>query len=305
MRLFPQLLIVGRRDYGSPTEFAIARIIEATIGLICFVLVELLLNPARAATLAKTELSQCIGVLRDCVENVSLFPTQKNVPASRVLREKHLQLKCHVDDLEKFIEEAEMEPNFWFLPFDSVCYHKLLGSFSTLMNLLLFVAYEIEFVFVFEASQEQGGDLEEVLKQVNEDLEFFKMRVESMLLRCIEKATSITTLQVSPTEDFSHGIELGRLAHENVSKHLGSNDKEVDAILSCFLRHLVEVVEKEYTCEGTEKFKRQLALSLTGLGFGTHSLAREANEIDKKVKELAKLENPSNNKNLHKISCKK
>lgn len=80
---------------------------------------------------------------------------------------------------------------------------------------------------------------------------------------------------------------------------------EVDAILSCFLRHLVEVVEKVYTCEGTEKFKRQLALSLTGLGFCIHSLAREANEIDKKVKELAKLENPSNNKNLHEISCKK
>lgn len=118
-----------------------------------------------------------------------------------------------------------MEPNFWFSPFDSVCYHKLLGSFSTLMNLSLFVAYEIEFLFVFEASQKQGADLEEVLKQVNEDLEFFKMRVESMLLRCIKKATSIMTLQVSPTEDLSHGIELGRSAHENVSKHLGSNDR--------------------------------------------------------------------------------
>lgn len=80
---------MGRRDYGSPTEFAIARITEATIGLICFVLVELL-NPARAATLAKTKLSQCIEVLRDCVENVSRFPTQKKVPASRVSREKHL-----------------------------------------------------------------------------------------------------------------------------------------------------------------------------------------------------------------------
>lgn len=299
------LLIVGRRDYGSPTEFAIVRITEATIGLICSILVELLLNPARAATLARTELSQSIGVLQDFVENICLFPRQKNVPASRVLREKHHQLKYHVNDLEKFIEEAEMEPNFWFSPFNGACYHKLMVSFSTLVHLLHFVAYEIE--FISEASQKQGGGLDELLKQVNVDLEFFNKIIGSTLLRRLEEATSTTTLQVLETEKSPvHDIELGRSAHENAFMDSGTYDDEVDNILSCFLQHLQEVVEKAYACEDTDqKFKRQMALSLTGLGFCIHSLAREAKEIEKEIKELVKLGNPlTKHINLYKISCK-
>lgn len=57
------LLILGRKNYGSPIDFAIARITEAVIGLICFATVEILSCPVRAATLAKLELSHCLGAL--------------------------------------------------------------------------------------------------------------------------------------------------------------------------------------------------------------------------------------------------
>ncbi|KAG4216154.1 hypothetical protein ERO13_A01G223500v2 [Gossypium hirsutum] len=59
-------LILGRKNYGTPSEFAIARTAEATIGLICFVAVEILFHPSRSATLAKTELSRTLRALQDC-----------------------------------------------------------------------------------------------------------------------------------------------------------------------------------------------------------------------------------------------
>ncbi|KAF3449206.1 hypothetical protein FNV43_RR09934 [Rhamnella rubrinervis] len=165
------LLIVGRTNYSSPSEFAIARITEASIGLLCLILVEILLNPVRAATLAKTELSQSMGALGDCIRNIILCSPQKSMPASKSLREKQQQLKYHVKELEKFIKEAELEPNFWFLPFHGACYSKLLGSLSKMVDLLHFVPYQIE--FLTEASQDLGGVLVELLEQMNDDLEQF------------------------------------------------------------------------------------------------------------------------------------
>ncbi|PON68615.1 fusaric acid resistance family protein [Parasponia andersonii] len=282
------LLILGRKDYGPPTEFAIARVTEATIGLICFIAVELLSNPSRAATLAETELLKSMKLFGDCVENIFLRPQQKSASASsRVLREKQYQLKCHVKEFEKFIAEAEMEPNFWFVPFNGGCYRKLLGSFLTVVNLLHFVAYKIE--FVSEASERLGGDLEELLKQVNNDLELFKKAVIYSMSR-LEEASTTTILQESKkelqTENLSNDIEIGKSTSETEFRHLDEDTENM-------LQHLEEVVDKIYSCEGTEKLKRQMCLCLTGLGFCIHSLAREAKDIEKDFKEVIKRENPS------------
>ena len=302
------LLIVGRKDYGPPTEFAITRITEATIGILCFILVELLLNPARAATLAKVELSLSMGALQDCVQNITIFPRKKDMPASSLLQEKQQVLKYHVKELEKFIAEAEMEPDFWFLPFNGVSYRKLLGSLTKLVNLLHFVTYQIE--FISEASKMHGGDLGELLKQVNDDLENFNKKVGSSQLRRLEDATSITAYQFFKKElkkrgNFSHDIELGNSTYENAFRTFGTDNKEVENILGSFLRHMEEVVDKVHTLEVTEKLKRQVALSLTAFGFCIHSLAREAREIEKEVKELVQWENPKMKyNNLYEIPCR-
>lgn len=58
------LLILGRKNYGAPSEFAIARVTEASIGLICFIIVEIIFQPARAATLAKAQLAVFAGASR-------------------------------------------------------------------------------------------------------------------------------------------------------------------------------------------------------------------------------------------------
>ncbi|PON44526.1 P-hydroxybenzoic acid efflux pump subunit [Parasponia andersonii] len=283
------LLILGRRDYGSPTEFAIARITEATIGLICFILVELLFNHSRAATLAKSQLSQSMRVFRYCVENIVICSSKENALASSGrLREKLHELKYHVKELETFIAEAEMEPNFWFVPFNGSCYHKLLRSFSTLVNLLHFVAYKIE--FISEASQQLEDDLEEQLKQVNYDIELFRRRVGSSL-RCLEEeASSATTLQVALKKDFQ--VENLSCNIENAFWHLVGDDEDAEDIL---IRHLEEFIDKIYSrdCGVADNLKRQMALCLGGLVFCIHSFAREAKDIEKEVKELIKWENPS------------
>lgn len=286
------LLIVGRKDYGIPSEFAIARITEASIGLLCFILVDILFNPVRAATLAKTELSQSIGALVDCIRNIILCSQQKKMPASKPMSDKQHQLTYHVNELEKFIQEAELEPNFWFLPFHGACYSKLLGCLSTMVNLLLFVSYQIE--FLTEATQNYGGLLKELLKHMNDDLEHFNEKIGSSL-KSLEEATS-ASLQVfkeaSQRDEASHDSELGKSSNRNAFKHLTTENRDVKNILTSFLQHLEEF-DKICIEEGKDKSKSQMILCLTGLGFCIQSLARETVEIENQVKELVKWENPS------------
>ncbi|XVF26686.1 hypothetical protein REPUB_Repub14bG0039500 [Reevesia pubescens] len=104
------LLILGRKNYGTPSEFAIVRIKEATIRLICLIIVEVLLHLARSATLAKIELSRTLGAFQDCFQVIGLYTSQKEISRE----EKQKNLKYHAGELEIFFADVELEPNFWF-----------------------------------------------------------------------------------------------------------------------------------------------------------------------------------------------
>ncbi|KAK7833768.1 hypothetical protein CFP56_025273 [Quercus suber] len=301
------LLILGRTNYTSPSEFAIARISEACIGLICFLIVEILLNPARAATLAKTELSRTLGALQDWINSIVLCSNQKNMPAStlQALREKQNKLKTHFNDLEKFISEAGLEPNFWFLPFHGPCYGKLLESLSKMLDLTSFVTYKIE--FLSQVSKRFALDFNELKEHMNDDLELFKERVGSSLKQ-LEKATSVKSLAALEKElqktVMSQDIQLGNSPNVNAFRLFGIDEEEVENIMSSFLRHLNEEADKIYAKAIEEKLKSQIVLCLTGLSFCIGCLIRETMEIEKEVKELVKWENPTNHVNLNEISCK-
>ncbi|KAJ4704729.1 p-hydroxybenzoic acid efflux pump subunit aaeB [Melia azedarach] len=178
------LLILGRKNYGRPSEFGIARITEATTGLMCFVIVEILFQPARAATLAKTQLGQSLEALRDAIEDIVLFVYQKNMPTSTVLRDKQKKLTSHINKLQKFTVEAKLEPNFLFLPFYGACYEKLMGSLSRMADLLLFVAYKTE--FLSQISEKFGVAWNEIQEQITDDLKHFREKV-GYYLKCLEK----------------------------------------------------------------------------------------------------------------------
>lgn len=300
------LLILGRKNYGRPSDFAVVRVTEACIGLICFLIVEILLNPARAATLAKTELSRSLGAFQDWI-NMVPCSSQKNIQASTflALREKQNNLKNHVNELEKFIAEAELEPNFWFLAFHGSCYGKLLRSLSKMVDLLPFLTYQIE--FLSQVTEISRIDIKLLQEHMNNDLELFKKKVGSSL-KCLKKVTSIKTLVALEKElqkkIVSHNIELGKSPNANAFRLLGTNEEEVETIVSPFLRHLNEEADKIYANKGEDKLKSQIVLCLSGLGFCISYLIRETMEIENEVKELVKWENPSCHVNWNEISCK-
>ena len=184
------LLILGRKNYGKSSEFAIARITEAFIRLSCFIMVETLLRPRRAATLAKVQLSQSLATLQECTKDMVVCVGQTNKPDSilQAMRAKQDKLKMNIKELNKFIEEAKLEPNFWFLPFPGACCSKLWESLSKMEDLLLFVAHNID--FLLQASQRYEVYWKEVQENINSDLELFNEIVASSL-KYLEKITSI------------------------------------------------------------------------------------------------------------------
>ncbi|KAE8099424.1 hypothetical protein FH972_017408 [Carpinus fangiana] len=300
------LLILGRKNYGPPGEFAIARITEASIGLVCFIMVEILVHPIRAATLAKTKLSRSFGALQGCFKDTVLHATQNtrssNFPA---LREKQKKLRAQVNELEKLITEAELEPNFWFLSFPGDSYKKLLGSLLKMVDLLLFASYTIE--FLSQVSSRAGVALEDLQEHISNDLELFKKEVGSTL-KCLEQVTSIKSLAALEKKlqkkNTSQDIELGKSSNANAFRVSSADEEEVENIVSSFLQHSSKVADKLYASEGEDKLKNKMVLCLCGLGFSINTLMKETMKIEKEVKELVKWENPSSHINLYEISCK-
>jgi hypothetical protein len=299
------LLILGRKDYGPPSEFAIARISEASIGLICFIIVEILVHWVRAATLAKTKLSTSLGALQECFKDIVLHTKQNKPSIFPALRERHNKLRSKVKELEKLIADAELEPNFWFLPFHGACYNKLLESLSKMVDLFPFVPNTIE--FLSQISPRVGVALEELQEHINDDLELFKKEVGSRL-KCLEEVTSIKSLAVLEKElqkkNMSRDIEFGKSTNANTFKVSSTNEEEVENIVSSFLQHSRKVADKIYTNNSEDKLKNEMILCLCGLGFSINALMRETMKIEKEVKELVKWENPSSHINLYEISCK-
>lgn len=225
------LLILGRRNYnyGDPTEFAIARITEAAIGLTCLIMVEVLLQPVRAATLAKTEVSRCVRAVRDCIEGMVLCGGEKGAMDSVSMRRNQEKFALHVRKLESFIGEAESEPNFWFRPFPGSCHRKLLGSLTKMVDILVFMAVQME--ALSRESSRLGDSWEELEEQIKDELEMY-----------VEKA----------------GSSL---------KRLGLEEEDAEQISSSFLQHSMELANVIVGVEGEEMIKSQMVLCLSSLGF--------------------------------------
>ncbi|KAB2073748.1 hypothetical protein ES319_A07G105500v1 [Gossypium barbadense] len=289
------LLILGRKNFGPPSEFAIARIIETFIGLSCSIGVELLFQPKRASTLAKIELSKSLGTLHECIDNLSL-------QANHV--ESHKKLKFHVNQLGKFIGEAEVEPDFWFLPFHSACHGKLFGSLSKMSDLLLFGTHAIR--FLQQESQKLETSWKETVNKLDGDLKLFKGSVGS-LIKCLGNITSIPMLDKGLQKDgISYDIEMGKPPCPNFFRVSDSeeDEDELNKALSSFLQHSKEAVDMILGIEGEKEIKSQMVLSLSCMGYCIKVLIAETRMIEEGIRELVQWENPSTPVNLHEISCK-
>nr|GMD64461.1 uncharacterized protein LOC109193187 [Ipomoea batatas] len=299
------VLILGRRGFGPPSEFAMARITQTFIGLACSIVVELLFRPTRASSLAKIQLSKSLQLLNQCIISIDYSSNSK-------LEETQKILKLHVTQLGKYIGEAEVEPNFWFLPFHSDCYGKLMGSLSNVVEYLHFVAQALRFLEQESATRPLWK--ESLMSRLDSDhLSLFRDYVGPSIKSYEEIISLVGSVSVLDKEfekkKNSIDPELGKLpTSNNIS---GLSDEEIENKLKSFLedsRQFVYNDEKEEDDDeeedNNEVMNSQVALSLSALAFCMRGIVRETKEIDKAIKELVQWENPSSPVNLHEISCK-
>ncbi|XP_016459250.1 uncharacterized protein LOC107782829 [Nicotiana tabacum] len=289
------VLILGRKGFGPPSEFAIARITETFIGLSCSIMVEILLQPTRASTLAKFQLSKNFEILHECMGSISFGSLGNFV-------ENQNKLKFHVNEMGKFVGEAEAEPNFWFVPFHSVCYRKLMGSLSKMVDCLYFGSQAILFL------EQESGEIDnfvwkETVNKLDADFRLFKDFVGSSL-KCFEEVSLVKSQAVLDKEfekkKLSVDVELGTSpTYYNTIR--SSSEEEVDEKFSSYFQHSKELVDQ---IVNGEEFKGQVVLSLSALVFCMERLVKETKEIEKAIKELVQWENPSSHVNLLDISCK-
>ncbi|RZC83961.1 hypothetical protein C5167_046747 [Papaver somniferum] len=305
------LIMLGRKNYGPPSEFAIVRITEAFIGLSCSIMLEILLQPTRASTMARGGISKSLKLLYEFVESIDfcIDSGNKSKMFLKELNEKENKLRVSINELCNFIAEAGVEPNFWFIPFHGVCYGKLLGSLSKMVDVMHFATQAIG-LLVQEAHK--FGATWVILQQlIGEDLQLFRKLVNSSV-QCIEKVTSVASLEKLEKELESKNISCDVESGQSVANGsefnvlISENEEALEKVLSSFVKHTRELVDESHGFEGDDpdKIKSQLVLCLSALGFWIDCLMKETREIEKSVQELVQWDNPTSHINMSEIYFK-
>ncbi|KAJ3680818.1 hypothetical protein LUZ60_015307 [Juncus effusus] len=262
------IVILGRKNYGSPMSFTINRICETFIGLACSIFVELVLQPTRASTLAREQLSKTLDALKECI----------------VTMKWENKLEEQVSVLKKYITEADSEPNLWFLPFRTTCYQKLHESLSKMADFMYFMNQGLEFI-----SHELGESLDnEIKERISVNVEKFN-KVACASIKCIE-----LVLCTSNKNSKSNGVEMGDL--EQGSCEFDSLS-EMNERCEKYEMEIMEVFEME-------GMKGEFVLCVGCIVFCLRGLLKEMKEIEKGAIELTQWENPGRNVNMNEIYCK-
>ncbi|KAL3635803.1 hypothetical protein CASFOL_020350 [Castilleja foliolosa] len=294
------VLILGRKNFGTPSDFAIARIVETFIGLSCSIMVDILFQPTRASVLAKTQLSKTLHALRECVGSVTIIGSSSGKLVR--LEENLNKLKYNLNELGKLIEEADVEPDFWFLPFHSVCYGKLKLSFSRMVDFLVFGGIAIR-LMEKETEKMEGKIWKEGVVKLESDLKVLRDAVCSGI-KCFEEVSLVKSLTVLEREyekrKSDPDLEMGKSGNQRSGffdddemKMMKESEISFLEKLGGFVRHVTK-----------EEVKNEVVLSLSSLVFCMDGLLRESKEIEKGIKEILQWENPSVQVDLHGIVCK-
>ncbi|XP_009787557.1 uncharacterized protein LOC107811427 [Nicotiana tabacum] len=284
--LLGAVMILGRENYGPPNDFAIIRLTETFIGLSCFTMVQFLFNPKRAANLAKNQLHFTMDILKDCMNQIEQ-------PEVLGLMEKQRKLKSHILDLQKKSHNAEVEPDFWFLPFNATCYKKLQGSLSKIADLFYFMIYNIN--SMSQDFQSCGVDNRKELQEcINDELEHLKETTNSSLTFLDNKPSLIKLFPDDDQEEKrTNDLEEGKLPtypkSSNLTKH---NDSKGERGLSFFLERSKKVIDRILSSQEKEEQKGKLIVSLYALGFCISSMLKEIKDIKMAMKELSHWESP-------------
>ncbi|KAL8225039.1 hypothetical protein R6Q57_017597 [Mikania cordata] len=262
------LLILGRKNYGPPKEFAIARLTEVSIGLFCMVLLEIILQPVRPATLVKLEVARCLGTLDKCLNQIPDFLS---------MNENIKQLKTNTKKLKNLIKDAKSEPSFWFLPFKASCYENTHETLSKMADLMQIMMYNMQ--FITSLSQPSDGAWKELEEHINGSLKILKERT----VPCVKNLQKITL--INSDDVFDQESEGFFDLESGIQPTSEAGSKVMDA----FLQHLEDVKDM---IQGEEECKRKTILHLNSLGFCIGCLVGEAIQVDKCIKEIIRCENP-------------
>ncbi|KAL6519423.1 hypothetical protein OROGR_018743 [Orobanche gracilis] len=211
------LLILGRKHYGPPNEFAIARLSEVFIGLSAFIVVEILLQPVRAATLAKNHLGRTLSSLHDCIKEIKIYKVENNQIVTKFieLRDRQRNFNSLVLELEKFVAEADLEPDFWYLPFRTSCYRKVGVSLTNISDLLYFITYN--FGILLELCETSSNACKELFKE--------SVRSWQVYLEMANLTESRSDHQESMQEKV-RDIEAGKLQYRDKLSNVSSKEHE-------------------------------------------------------------------------------
>ncbi|GFP98086.1 hypothetical protein PHJA_001952700 [Phtheirospermum japonicum] len=298
------VLILGRKNFGAPSDFAIARIVETFIGLSCSIMVDILLQPTRASVLAKIQLSKTLHALRECVGSITITGSSSGKLVS--LEENLNTLKYNLNELRKFIEEADVEPDFWFLPFHSGCYSKLRVSFSRMVDFLIFGGHAIR-LLEKESEKMESKIWKEAVVKLESDLKVSRDAVCTGI-KCFEEVSLVKSLAVLEREYEKRksdvDLEMGKSGKVCVNQRSGFFDDDEMKMMKeseiSFLEKLGGIVGGVSREEG----KNEVILSLSSMVFCMDGLLRESKEIEKGIKEILQWENPSVQVDLHGIVSK-
>ncbi|XP_020252261.1 uncharacterized protein LOC109829612 [Asparagus officinalis] len=265
------IILLGRRNYGSPMIFSIQRLTEAYIGLCCSILVEIVLQPVRSSTMARGELGESLRSLDECVESII------NVDG---LKEQEKKLVKRVSELKKRIEEGELEPNLWFSPFPVACYKKLCESLSKIGDLLFFFDHGMETL------RREGC---EIKGSVEGDLNRFKELVGG-LVKSLEEVILVKSLdklekELMKSKDGRDDVEAAGRKGSGVSpwanwSTLSVDEEEIEKVVCCFIQHSREAVEGVGVKEVDDEGRSRLVLCFGAIGFCMGELMREMREVE-------------------------
>ncbi|KAI3508065.1 hypothetical protein L1887_23065 [Cichorium endivia] len=268
------LLILGRKNYGPVKEFAIARITEVSIGLFCMVVLEVVLEPVRAATLVKRQVSKCLGTVDDCLNKI---PSLNFVS----VKENIKRLKSDIKELKSLSKDMKLEPSFWFLSFKGSCYDKVQKSLSTMVDLMRIMIHNMEFI----TSHDSDEGRKELQEHINRNLEMLK-RNSSLRMKRLQSIMAVKSI-----EAFEHRFQekegfLDLESGSPIPVSTESTTKDIDA----FLLHSKEVTDR---IQGDEDQKEKTILHLNSLIFCVFKLMEETKEVERCIKEIIRWENPS------------
>lgn len=295
------LLILGRKNYGPPKQFAIARLTEVSIGLFCMVLLEVILQPVRAATLVKLQVARCLGTLDDCLNRVGSL--KENMGSNLLsMKENIKRLKSNIDELKNLIRDAKIEPSFWFQPFKGSCYDNVQERLSKMVDLMQIMIYNIEFIASF--SQNPDAVWKELQEHINGELEVLKENTSP----CVKRLQKITL--VKSVDDFDHHLqekegfldlesaESSESGKRSISDTMCVSTEATIKVMEATVQRFKEVTDK---IQDDEECKGKAIIHLNSLGFCIGNLLGEAIEVEKSIKDIIRCENPSRKVDFDKL----